>query len=275
MAKVPSLGSSEIRKVLSKYQLGSLRDWSAVSSGTVQENILVETTQGRLFLKPYRSRSLEYVGYELRLLDYLNKHQFACPKIYPNIEGNPYEVVNGKAVAIYEWLAGEHRQKLSYSEYDQLIRKVAELHLITADLRLAGEEHRWNYGVSFGKHYIDTHLSEKKSKDAELKKDFLLKELDALVFGEQMTKGIVHGDLDPSNLLFQGDQLSAILDFDDANYTFLVLDLVGLLDRRSYKFLGSKYFELIRYVLASMKKFDRFPMLTRSPFLMRSSCQSS
>ncbi|VAW30279.1 hypothetical protein MNBD_CHLOROFLEXI01-3960 [hydrothermal vent metagenome] len=47
---------------------------------------------------------------------------------------------------------------------------------------------------------------------------------------DSLPKGICHCDFDFSNLLFQSDQLVAVLDFDDANYTYLTFDLACLID---------------------------------------------
>jgi homoserine kinase type II len=45
-----------------------------------------------------------------------------------------------------------------------------------------------------------------------------------------LPRGVCHCDYSSNNLLFKGDTLNALLDFDDANYTWLVYDLVNLMD---------------------------------------------
>jgi Ser/Thr protein kinase RdoA (MazF antagonist) len=45
-----------------------------------------------------------------------------------------------------------------------------------------------------------------------------------------LPKGICHCDFHFSNVLYKDDTLVALLDFDDANYTFLQFDLVGLME---------------------------------------------
>ena len=45
-----------------------------------------------------------------------------------------------------------------------------------------------------------------------------------------LPKGICHCDFNFSNILFQDDTFVALLDFDDANYTFNQFDLVGLIE---------------------------------------------
>ncbi|MGQ4669172.1 phosphotransferase, partial [Metabacillus halosaccharovorans] len=42
--------------------------------------------------------------------------------------------------------------------------------------------------------------------------------------------GICHSDFHSSNILFKNNEFVALLDFDDANYTYLLFDLVGLIE---------------------------------------------
>ncbi len=60
--------------------------------------------------------------------------------------------------------------------------------------------------------------------------NWLESELATLQLPPSLPKGICHCDFHFSNVLFQEDQFAALLDFDDANYTFLVFDLVSLID---------------------------------------------
>ena len=139
-------------------------------------------------------------------------------------------------VALYEYVEGEHKKELKYDQLDQLIEKLAALHLITSNLKIDGYQNRWNYGVRFCQEYIEENLRKKTSKTSKKKREWLTKELSDLLLNDELTKGIVHEDLDTSNLIFKNQELKSIIDFDDSNYTYLVLDLIGIVDKRKYKF---------------------------------------
>ncbi len=51
-------------------------------------------------------------------------------------------------------------------------------------------------------------------------------ELSKLSLPKSLPKGICHCDFHFSNVLFTKGKFSALIDFDDANYTFLTFDLV-------------------------------------------------
>ena len=59
---------------------------------------------------------------------------------------------------------------------------------------------------------------------------WLAHELSTLDLPPSLPKGICHCDFHFSNVLFQGEEFVALLDFDDANRTFLPFDLVGLVE---------------------------------------------
>ena len=55
-------------------------------------------------------------------------------------------------------------------------------------------------------------------------------QLSWLDFPKELPKGICHCDFHFSNILFRDDQLVGLIDFDDANFTYLTFDLVCLID---------------------------------------------
>nr|WP_026560634.1 phosphotransferase [Bacillus sp. J37] len=64
---------------------------------------------------------------------------------------------------------------------------------------------------------------------------------------QPLSKGICHSDFHISNILYNNDKFVALLDFDDANYTYLLFDLVGLIE--SWAWTYNKY-EVINLTVA-------------------------
>jgi Ser/Thr protein kinase RdoA (MazF antagonist) len=71
---------------------------------------------------------------------------------------------------------------------------------------------------------------------AHTKYAWLASEISALELPPEVPKGICHCDFHFSNVLFEGDTLVGILDFDDANSTFLAFDLVGLIEHWAWPY---------------------------------------
>lgn len=247
-----------INRILRNYDFGSLISYQVYSTGTVQENIRLDTDRGKYVLKYYKSRTIDYVLFELSLVEYLIRKDFCCASLFKTKSDELYTLHDKKVVAIYKWIEGEHKKVLKYNHLDQLIQKIAELHLITENLQLAGYKHRWNYGVEFCLNYISDKLKKKTATSSLQKKKWLKAELNNLILPNGMSQGIVHGDLDLSNIIFENEELKAIIDFDDSNYTYLLFDIIGLIDRKNYKFLSNKYFELIRYIFKKYEEVRSF-----------------
>ena len=70
-------------------------------------------------------------------------------------------------------------------------------------MKIDGYQNRWNYGVRFCQEYIEENLRKKTSKTSKKKREWLTKELSDLLLNDELTKGIVHEDLDTSNLIFK------------------------------------------------------------------------
>ena len=44
-----------------------------------------------------------------------------------------------------------------------------------------------------------------------------------------LPKGICHGDYNSSNIIFKGNEMGGLVDFDNASYTYLVFDIANFL----------------------------------------------
>ena len=67
---------------------------------------------------------------------------------------------------------------------------------------------------------------------ARAKLPWMERELERLDLPPSLPKGVCHCDFHWSNILFQGDEFVALLDFDDANWTYRTFDLVILIEWR-------------------------------------------
>jgi Ser/Thr protein kinase RdoA (MazF antagonist) len=69
--------------------------------------------------------------------------------------------------------------------------------------------------------------------------------------------GICHCDFHFSNVLFKDNSFKALLDFDDANYTFLMFDLVTLIESWAWRHDLDKELDFVqaRKILAEYQKY--------------------
>jgi Ser/Thr protein kinase RdoA (MazF antagonist) len=137
---------------------------------------------------------------------------------------------------LFAFVEGVHIEQPTAVQQRELIEKVATLQLITAAYHPAAVEHRWNYDVAFCERMATEIATSIDTPKAQAKLAWYQQALAELALPAAHPKGICHGDFHFSNVLFQDGRFHALLDFDDANYTYLTFDLVALIEPKLFRF---------------------------------------
>ena len=130
-------------EVITQYDVGAYTDSQAIQQGTVQTNYIVGTTQGKFVLRYYEVRSKESVLFESDLLAYLASHQYPCPRQVKNLHGAYVGFYHERPYVLFEFLEGQHVERPSAYQNQQLIQKAAELQKLTEGYDSAYVAHRW------------------------------------------------------------------------------------------------------------------------------------
>jgi homoserine kinase type II len=266
MAAKSALSRDDFTEILSNYALGEYRASQPISAGTVQTNFLLQTTKGEFVFRYYENRSSKSILFEINLIRYLRNKHYPCPAPFKNRHGSYVNIYNAKPYVMFEFVEGYHIENPNESQRRQLIKKVAELHTITKNYRPINKAHRWNYSIELCEELAQREVRKIATPNAQEKLMWLRHELSNLRLPKSLPKGICHCDFHFSNILFKDGEFHALLDFDDANYTFLTFDLATLIDpfmsafqwntwntfRKDEKVLDFKYsrdiiFEYIKY----------------------------
>lgn len=226
MAGKTEFTAYDFRRILGHHTIGDLVDVQPLARGSVQTSYLVTTTDGRFVFKYYENRPKESAQFEIDLLWHLNRYNYPCP-VPVDLEVG---IEKGKPYAIFNFIEGNHVEAMNERQRQQLIQRVAELQMLTAAYDPPMKGYRWNYTPELCRQLAYGRVEELATFDARRKAIWLEGELEKLDLPDSLPLGICHCDFDISNLLFDGDELVALLDFDDANYTYLNFDVVNLLE---------------------------------------------
>jgi Ser/Thr protein kinase RdoA (MazF antagonist) len=216
--------------ILTQYDLGAYVRSDPIPQGTVQTNYVLQTAQGKYVFRYYENRSRGSVLFESDLLAYLTAHRYPCPTQVQNTEGRYVGTYRHKPYIIFEFLEGQPIEDPRAYHWQQLIQKAAELQTVTQEYRSPYTAHRWNYDPDLCHTLARAEAMKLNTQNAREKLAWLTHELTMLELPPSLPKGICHCDFHFSNVLFKGDELVALLDFDDANYTYMPFDLVGLIE---------------------------------------------
>jgi homoserine kinase type II len=228
------LGPAELAALARQLGVGELLDWQRVEAGTINSNYRIDTSAGRFFLRVNEGKSAADVAYEVAVIEALRARGVRTPPLIATAEGERTLWHGDKAVSVFEWADGVHREigELVPRDLSQLGAALAALHAAGDDL---GPELR-RPSIYSTDRIAERLVSIRAADDpvvqaaipalaAEL--DFLAGERDRR---QRLPRTVIHGDLFPDNVLFRGEALVALLDFEQASEGAALYDLAVCLN---------------------------------------------
>lgn len=229
MANKTTFSCDELRELARCFDRGELRKGAPISAGSVETNYLLELDSGRYVLRYYEGRTLRQVEYERALLDYLRARGFPCaPGIVPPDGRVP--TYRDKPFMLFEYVPGEHVAMPNPAQTRSLLRLIARLNGLTRGLRLPGGAARLTYRPACMLELAEQRAQRLGTAQARAKLDWYRTTLAGLELPEGLEQGVCHCDFHYTNVLYRGDEVAALLDFDDANETWLYFDIVSEID---------------------------------------------
>ncbi len=232
MARLTRLDDADVRALAQAFGLGEVASWGEVPAGTINSNYQVEAGGRRWFLRVNEGKSEADVRYEAELVGELAARGVATPRPI-TAAGAPLVERRGRWVSVFPWVVGSQRElgALRPADARAVGAALARLHRAGAGLaeRFARE------GI-----YTTAHIAarvESLAGDPRAAADrdvarALSDARDELAWlaeraGERARapRGVIHGDLFRDNVLFAGDHLAALLDFEQASVGAWVYDL--------------------------------------------------
>jgi len=212
MAVYTHLAAEDLAALIAAYDVGELVSAKGIAEGISNSNWLIETTAGRFILTMYERRiALADLPFFLGLLDHLSAKGCAVPRTIHDRDGAASREVDGKAVALIEFLPGISVDRPSPAQAKAVGAALAEVHVASADFTLT----RAN---TLDIEHSGTALAD-CGADALAAIDPALPEAIALARGlaaewpTALPRAICHTDLFPDNVLMRGSRVSGMIDF--------------------------------------------------------------
>jgi len=236
----------EIATVLSLYPVGSIKKISPAIGGLTNDNFFVDTDHGQFFLRR-RNPAIppDSIDFELSLIDHLFAEGFPTAPIIRTSGGTFRIELNGRYWEMYRRLPGEHFKVENLDQVQSAARLLARFHKAAADypVRPSHIVDR-NIDLSKARKVIDLFEYEAKRRlwlvgpvVAPMLADFFRSQADVVVDCikpiTDLPKTLIHGDFQPSNILFKGNEAAALLDFGEASLFYRAYDVAKALLRFS------------------------------------------
>lgn len=218
MAVYTTLSAAQLAALIAQYDVGELVSAKGIAEGVSNSNWLIETTGGnglgaRFILTMYEARvEIADLPFFLGLLDHLAAKGSPVPRTIHDRAGAPYRLVDGKAVALIEFLPGVSVDAPTPAQAHEVGRALAGLHLASADfpgtrVNTMGPR-QWQDLLSGcgqdGLHSIDPELPGLVERELS----FLTEN-----WPQDLPRSVIHADLFPDNVLLLGDKVTGLIDF--------------------------------------------------------------
>ena len=220
MAVYTQLNADEITHWLAHYNLGELQQWQGIAAGYENTIYQLHTDQGHYILTLFEHLAEPQLSYCLQLAQHLNQQGIPCPAPYLNQQQQTYQPLHNKPAAIFPFFPGSPLSQPTTQHCQQLGQRLGQIHQQGQSFHLTTPHPQH---LALWQQQAQPLLATLASEDQAL----LLSELDeqrALQW-DSLPQGAIHGDLFRDNLLWQNDQISAILDFNNAGHGPLLFDL--------------------------------------------------
>jgi homoserine kinase type II len=213
MAVYTSLTAARLAALIAHYEVGELVSAKGIAEGVSNSNWLIETSRGRFILTMYEARvDVADLPFFLGLLDHLAAKGSPVPRTIHDREGAAFRLVDGKAVALIEFLPGISVDEPTPAQARAVGEALAGIHLDSADF--AGRRpnslalQQWHDLLSgCGREGL-------RAIDAELP-TLVERELLYLTahWPQALPRSVIHADLFPDNVLLLGDSVTGLIDF--------------------------------------------------------------
>jgi len=236
---IDAQSQDELERVLSHYPLGGLRGAQRPQHGFVNDNWIVDTTAGRFFLK-HRHPTLSepaFVHAQHALTMWLRSGGFPAPELKRTMDGNTLCILDSECYEIQQYIVGtnyDHHHTAHLEEaartlacYHSVVSSFAEHELCRHECLYTPRQIRENLS-----HLVRTWQATNDAESADLVACIgaQVEEL-AARFAEhgRLRALVIHGDYYADNLLFSGDRIVGVVDYDKSRWQARVVELAEAL----------------------------------------------
>lgn len=215
MAQYLILPDFEIRKITQAYGI-ELVDYEPIEEGAGNTNYLINTRQNRYILTLFEIET-QRVFQLCKLLNLLEEFQYPTTRVMKMLNGESITSYQGKSIILKPYIEGEVIKQLELDKIRQIGKNMARLHEIPEpDFMPVGHA----YGFETFSRIVGKNINRDYEYWLEQKYEYLKASIP-----ENLPTGLIHGDLFYDNVIFEGKECKAIIDFEEACCYYKIFDL--------------------------------------------------
>ncbi len=218
MAVYTQLGAEALGDLIACYDVGTLVSAKGIAEGVSNSNWLIDTSGAgasgtRFILTMYEQRTeVADLPFFLGLLDHLAARDCPVPRTIHDRMGHSFRHVDGKAVALIEFLPGVSVGAPTPSQAKAVGAALARVHLAAASF---ADSRANDFGPAAWQRLARECGTAGLAGIEPALPALIGPELEALCrdWPQDLPRGIIHADLFPDNVLMLGDRVAGLIDF--------------------------------------------------------------
>jgi len=215
----------ELEQFLTQYNLGSLTSFEGISAGIENTNYFVNTTKGHFVLTIFEHHTVDELDYFMQIMAFMAEHQIPTAHPKPTKENQYLTILKNKPAAIVDRLKGSGVEQPSLKQVEVMGEQLAKFHLAGNDFEPQRKNDRDIDWMKKTYHKIVCWLPADEvsliAHELEYQSEF---------DNQALPQGVIHADLFCDNALFDGNQLSGIIDLYYACQSTLLYDLAVMVN---------------------------------------------
>ena len=217
MAIYTKVSQALVEDIIAPYALGNLLEIEPIAGGQANSSVWLKTADGTYILSICDEKSSEEIDRLTTILEYLEQFDYPTSRVIKTGSGLSVLEHEGNPVYLKRYIEGSVPDRLNPRQVFQLGEQLALLHRIPSHKSLLDTH---SYGIETFAEVFASDSPDQFGPWLKQKAAFLERHLEP-----DLPRGFIHGDLFYDNTVFQGDDLAAVLDFEEACFYVFVFDL--------------------------------------------------
>ena len=217
MVLYAQLDRSAVEGLTRRFGISDITAFSLMDGGRENTSYCVETSSGRYVLTHFDQKSLKHATDLANLLVYLTGQGIRTSRVVVPPKEPIVVLHDEKPVMMKRYVDGDVTANLSGNLLVELGEEMARLHEISAPSYLPKS---FPYGRRYFSEVINSNLGHAYIDWLSEKNSYLKRRIP-----QHLPRSLIHGDVFFDNMIVQGDQLTAIIDFEEACHYYRSFDL--------------------------------------------------
>lgn len=230
------LTTSHIEKVLAHYDLGELKQVTHAGEGNVNETVFIQTTYGRFVLRRNQQQMSERAHrHRHSLIAHLYEHNFPVPALIPTRDGETMLKLDGSLYEVQIFVEGKDFNPDQPQQLERIGMTLAHYHCLVQGFAQPMQQTAPRYnprcvlGMTERLMECDVmgdlwpSLAWYDARAAQLRTALREETYSYL------PHCLIHGDMHSGNMRFMGNEVAALLDYDQVSWDARIVDLADAL----------------------------------------------